>query len=314
MTRKELEDLLKQFETWTNTLRDAGKKTVKDEKDAVPGDVLQALVKDFLGRAPMKQFLELAAAVPAASVGGPAAPAGTPGPSGDERALAEQGASVTSFDEFLSSLSRSIVDAQRRLDAASADYLASVRDKPHIAPTVFRLPRLEAQMKFGLEVKEGQRLNLLFWGRDKQTSQLNQQAISFELVSVPAAPGAIEAARRSLLQWTLVVDPGARRLLLEALKAIPADPLLDPVTGAARDPSLAGAVAFLDLADGRRFLVLYAEDKRDKDVGLWLLTVTAESRKLEVIYRFTKSLGPEEVLLRDLVLELATAQRKLSGG
>jgi hypothetical protein len=267
MTKKEFDELLKRFDGWKEDLRNQ-LKPFKNE-DEIPVEELRRIVGLGLAGEPLKQFLTLA-------------------PQEIEAAGAPPQAA---FDDFMASLARSMVATQKSLDRESTAYLASIAGQPHIQPSVFKLPRLEAQMKFGLEVDEKTKLNLLFWGKNRETSELNQQGINFEIVSVPAAPGAMEAARRAVARWSLVVDPQERSFLLAGVAGQKDDALLASVVEAARTSP--DAVAFLDLGDERRHLVLF-------EGGAWLL----EAGLLEA----------KEELLRDLVLELGAQQRKLSGG
>lgn len=236
---------------------------------------------------------------------------------GSEAMVSAAGASETAFDEFLTSLAQSVVATQKKLDRETATYLKEIEGQAHIQPTVFRMPKLEAQMKFGLDVTAGNKLNLLFWGKNSQTVQQNQQGINFEIISVPAPPGAIESARRVVPQWTLIVDPLLRRELVAKIAAAEVkaqtatDPLAPLVNAASASPA---DVVLVDVGGGMRYLVFYAETAASKDVGIWLLTLAAgKATKLEPIYRFAKNNGDGEPLMQQLVLELAAKQRTFLG-
>jgi len=208
------------------------------------------------------------------------------------------------------SLAQSVVATQKRLDSESAAYLASLKMQPHVEPAVFRMPKVEAQMKFGLEVTEGSKLNLLFWGKNSEKSELNQQGINFEIISAPAPPGAVERARRAAPAWEIVLDAATRKELIDELKRQPSDATRKvAIEAAASDPL---DVVFVTVSDGRN-LVLYAETGAEKNVGVWLLT--GSPRELLPVYRFSKANGPgeEEGRMRDLVLDLAKRQREFLG-
>jgi hypothetical protein len=81
-----------------------------------------------------------------------------------------------SFESFLHRMSRGLVDAQQLLDVESANYLTSIADKPHILPSIFRVPKLSAKMRFALKVGKGAGLNLLFFSRRTETESQNEQA------------------------------------------------------------------------------------------------------------------------------------------
>ena len=306
--------------------------TIKELKDLVPKIVRPDQVPDLLKFIDEKQAGSADAAVLdktadefAKQIDGPAAlkllelTKPVPAPAGASAATgAGPGASETEFDEFLTSLAQSVVATQKKLDRETAAYLNEIQGQAHIQPTVFRMPKLEAQMKFGLDVKSGRKLNLLFWGRNSETVQQNQQGINFEIVSVPAPPGAIESARRAVPQWTLTLDPLTRRDVMAEVIQIPAnlqsakDPLAPVVRAAAAAPA---DVVLVDVGDAARYLVFYAELGDTKDVGIWLLTRGSPGgpAKLDPVYRFTKDNGPGEPLMHQLVMDLAGKQRAFLG-
>lgn len=308
MTKKELNTLLDALDKWGEQVKDdtrnqAAFKNLKDP-DQVPQEIL-SFAAAFLRSAPIQQLTALApgaAAVPASG--------DTTTPPAVQRAEPTRDASVTSFDEFMLSLAQSVVATQKRLDGESAAYLASLKTQPHVEPTVFRMPKVEAQMKFGLEVTEGSKLNLMFWGKNSEKSELNQQGINFEIISAPAPPGAVERARRSAPVWEIVLDPAIRKELIAQVAGQPADGALDPAREAAGED--ATNVIFVAVG-GDRHLVLYAQDEKKKDVGVWILQ--GAPAKLEAIYRFSAVNGrpDEEVRMRDLVIDLAKQQREFLG-
>lgn len=305
MTKAELVESFKSLSKWADKLHDDAEK-IADSPAAAAA---------FLDAAEKRTDLPATAAAGAVfAVLRGATPAGAAvQPRGQAGAASQgDGFTQTGFDDFLTLMAQSVVSTQKRLDQESEAYLAESSAYPHVPPTVFRMPKLEAEMKFDLQVEKGKSLNLLFWGATDRQRQTNQQGISFEIVSVPAPPGAMEAARNAVPVWRLVIDPLARRGLLAAVIQTASTTLNAPLIGGAKDSP--DAVAFLDLGDNVRYLVLYAEDQNDKDVGIWLLTVPAGAAPaLEAVYRFNKSLGPEEVTMRNLVLELAKRQQQLSG-
>src|SRR5262245_25768312 len=59
------------------------------------------------------------------------------------------------FDGFFAEIADGFVNAQSKLDLASAQYLKQISVQPHVLPSVFRIPKLNADLKFALEKKEG---------------------------------------------------------------------------------------------------------------------------------------------------------------
>jgi len=223
-----------------------------------------------------------------------------------------------SFEDFINRIGRGLVSAQELLDSQSADYLTATAAQPHILPSIFRVPKISAQMKFALRVEKGQGLNLLFFSKRDQTESQNEQAIDFEVVSVPAPPGASQQLLNVGPAMDLVLDPVLHARILAAIVAAPAADDAGPIVAAAQDPKLSPRLVFLafSAASGQppRFLLFHATPDADKSVGLWLLTLPPQGEpSLQTIYKFTTSNGKTEKFLRDLILELVDRLERLFG-
>ncbi len=223
-----------------------------------------------------------------------------------------------SFESFINRIGRGLVAAQEMLDAQSAEYLTATAAQPHILPSIFRVPKITAQMKFALRVEKGQDLNLLFFSKRDQTESQNEQAIDFEVVSVPAPPGASQQLLAVGPAMDLVLDPALHACLIENVLAAPDADDTGPLVAAARDAELSRRIVALafSAASGQppRFLLFHATPDSDKSVGLWLLTAPPQSNPaLQTIYKFTTTNSKTEKILRDLILELADRLEKLFG-
>jgi hypothetical protein len=208
------------------------------------------------------------------------------------------------FEEFIQRMSLGVVRAQEKLDEESAGYLTAIADKPHVLPAIFRVPKLSAQMKFALKVDASKKLNLLFFSKTDQTESQNEQSIDFEVVNVPAPPGAAAELQAVGPMLDLVLDRPLRTSVIEQVGKFDdkADGIKDIVL-AARDRVLAARLIVLTFgtaSDGAtRFLLWHATDQADKSVGLWLLTrPKTGDGTLETIYKFTTANGPNENILR----------------
>ena len=148
------------------------------------------------------------------SSGGPPSGAGF-----DDDMGGDAGAGATSLDEFFSKVGSSLVAAQRQLDQRSQEYMADLERSGmgRDLATLYRIPKVNAELKFALEDVSSEKLNLLIHSQGTQASTLNQQSVQFEIAAVPAPPEALEAARRLTpkLQW--VFDPSRRQTIHEAL-------------------------------------------------------------------------------------------------
>lgn len=305
LTRAQMEALVDGLSKWADSLR----KEVREHKDLkalrprqkLPED---AAVFEILRRASTDSSLQnylarvgLAAALPAAAVEAPAAP------------KPEEAASL-SFDGFLSGLSESVVNAQRRLDAESARYLTGISGQRHVMPSIFRMPKLSAHMRFAIESVEGRKLNLLFYSRGAETASRNEQGIDFEIVSVPAPPDALQALERAAPGMDLLLDPYERREVAEAIRGVPKDEAVRHIIDASEKPEQIVILKLSPEREGiRRYVLMYAEAEPEHAVGLWLLTIAADSKaSLKAIYRFRRKNSPDEHLMHDLVMETIAAQ------
>ena len=209
-----------------------------------------------------------------------------------------------SFVDFLSRVGQAVVDTQRQLDQKSREYLAQHSTNEFAAPAAFRLPKLSGKMLFELEYDKNKGVNLVFHSRSDKEIQRNQQSIEFDIVSVPAPPGAAEAVRKQA-SIDLIFDPVARKSLLERNAA--ADPKNALPQEAVDDPSRILLLRTQAAAEDPKYLVVYAGGDKASNVGMWV----SDSAGIQVIYRFQKQNSEFEPRFRDLVSALADAQKQL---
>jgi hypothetical protein len=90
------------------------------------------------------------------------------------------------FAEFLGEISGAMVAAQQRLDGQTESYLAG-SSSPLPLPTMFRIPRLAAEMKFALSTESAEGFKLFFQSEESETTR-QEQSLKFEIVAVPPPP------------------------------------------------------------------------------------------------------------------------------
>ena len=186
------------------------------------------------------------------------------------------------FPAFLEMISKSVVRAQEMLDGESERYIREAKGRPHALPSLFRMPKVTAQMKFGLDVSEGGGLNLLFYSRKHETTTRNEQAIEFEVISVPAPPDVLAKVESGVVG--AVVDRSSRTFLATIVKA-----LLPSLDLGAPDDFV--AVSF----PGPRYLVIGA-------AGEWLVNLVPGQEPTMV--------QVEVDVRRELVRSIAAVQRQ----
>ncbi|MEM7222047.1 MAG: hypothetical protein AAF495_03655 [Pseudomonadota bacterium] len=91
--------------------------------------------------------------------------------------------------EFFETVGDGVASAQVALDRRSADY---ERARSFAAlPSLYRIPKVSAEIKFSLEQTEGSGFNFIF-GRSETTRQEMQNSVSFDIISSPPPPESLE--------------------------------------------------------------------------------------------------------------------------
>ena len=125
----------------------------------------------------------------------------------------------TEFSSFFTTVGQSVVAAQKQLDKHTKDYLASIRSKPFLLPSVFRIPKLSAEIRFSLEETSGKELNLVFYKQETQVEKLQAQRIQFEIVAAPPPVGAIREITEKTPILEGLIAPDARDRLFKRIQA-----------------------------------------------------------------------------------------------
>jgi hypothetical protein len=95
---------------------------------------------------------------------------------------------TASMAEFFQGVASAFVGAQTELDKRSAEYLEQVSGQSHILPSVFRIPKVSAEVKFGIEQVDSHSVGLIFFKDETQLEVKNQQSVQFEIVAAPPPP------------------------------------------------------------------------------------------------------------------------------
>jgi len=301
-TKENLQDFQKTFATWASTVQSHVGDAVKtlNKGAEVPADSpMWGQLKADANDPAFLKFLDMCGLTVAAGAAPPS------------------DSTNIEFRDFLENMSQSMVQTQQQLDVASASYLAAAAEQPHVQPSVFRIPKLSAQMRFALEIQNGKTLNLLFFKQTEQTTSRNEQMIDFDIITAPAPPGATQAVAKLAPRMDLVLDPFERKRVINAIgSASPKEgtspALLTPVVQAASDPISPDLVILsVESAEGdAEYLVFLATEDSDHSIGLWKLTIPDDGNAvLEVVQRFNRNNGPEEGVLQDVILAVAAKQK-----
>jgi hypothetical protein len=210
------------------------------------------------------------------------------------------------FAEFLGEVGRSMVTAQEALDAQSKKYQASPGGQA--MPSLFRLPRLSAGMRFAIEESTGSKLNLFFYSRQSAASETYQHTLDFEMVAVPPPPGGPPAAA-----------PGLRQLLDAAEREAALRPLREQAAATAGALGLGTAeleaswprLLLWELAAGAAPLLLLGHARDDETRGtLQLLRRPPAAPLLEAVVAPGSAMPP--ALVKELAVLAAEQARFLA--
>jgi hypothetical protein len=93
--------------------------------------------------------------------------------------------------DFFGRVSAGLVNAQRNLDDQSREYLKTVATQPYALPSIFRIPKVSAEMKFAVDTTQTKGITFLFYKDQTTAEQLHQQTVQFDIVAAPPPPDLI---------------------------------------------------------------------------------------------------------------------------
>jgi|SRR5947209_8992594 len=165
------------------------------------------------------------------------------------------------IDEFFDQVGEGVVKAQQKMDLRSLDYVKGVAGQPNILPSLFRIPKVSADLKFALDTSEDHVKGLIFFKDESSQQTRNQQSIQFEIVSVPATQ-----LPPAPLFISLVFSAVQRGVIFDALAKV-----ADPGTQLLRDNQKR---VIIYAPDGDRgYFLAFAADGADTQVGIWYLVM-----------------------------------------
>lgn len=190
----------------------------------------------------------------------------------------------TEFSKFLASVSNSVVDAQQDLDDKSREYLEISQKWEHVLPSVFRLPKVTADVKFAFEKVDGKTVNLIFFKSTTQRKELHQQSMHFEIVSAPPPPELLAKLKSGSPAIALALSRNERASVFAAVREAPVSgPAISAVQKDVLLEAKADRVIIWRAAEAGRYFLLHAGTEED-EVGVWHLAL--DPPVLEVVYKY----------------------------
>lgn len=221
------------------------------------------------------------------------------------------------FSDFLATIGNAVVKSQEALDERSRQYLQSIRDRPYIPPTLFRIPKISASLKVGLKSSKASELNVLIASRKDQMDELNEQNINFEIAAVPPTPELLKMLEDQAPRIEFLFNATARKTIFSELEEIgrqedfPAklklqlDRMLEPANKT--------QVVIWPLGIEETFIILFAGENSDEDVAVWYYD-RPDKGLISIIRADLKSkIDEDQNPLRKFVLKMGRSQAVLLG-
>lgn len=237
-------------------------------------------------------------------------------PEARERSIVDSTPEGTNFADFLANIGTSFIETQQKLDQQSIEYLNSIQDRPYLPPTVFRIPKISAELNVALEEKKGMGVNVILFSKQQEMSTYNQQSMNFEIAAVPPSPELLQILRDQTPKIDFLFDTMKRQSVFDQIEKL---------TPQQNNPKLKAQLQIIATQDNRNrvliwpigangtFLILFAGEASGDDVGIWFLNTQKED--LEPVLRLDLKPKPGENQgpLREFVFELGQTQEKLLG-
>lgn len=229
----------------------------------------------------------------------------------------------TGFGRFIATIGESVVDAQRSLDSESQRYLAETAGRSEVLPSVFRIPRVRADIKFALRETRQRGVNVVLFQSRTGAETMHQQSLKFDIVSIPPPPElgpALRAGKIVLPHIEFVLSSVERERIREVLRRVESAP--SKISNMLQDVHF-DRVLFLRAGpfgepeagepSPEQFLVVYVD--RAAKMGIWQLTLGTPPR-LQTVVEFGGELQPgtDSAVLKRFIGHLCDAQEQVLEG
>ncbi|MGF1456746.1 MAG: hypothetical protein ACFB6R_15370 [Alphaproteobacteria bacterium] len=128
------------------------------------------------------------------------------------------GVEMNGMEDFFHAVGRSVIRAQEHLDRRSMAYSAA--KTPQDLGALFRIPKVTAEMRFGLKRTEGQTLDVLFYKEDQEDVSTLFNRVTFDVVAVPPPPDLLAPAPGAFGSPLPLTEPRDRAEAFRLLRAV----------------------------------------------------------------------------------------------
>lgn len=126
-----------------------------------------------------------------------------------------------SLESFFQNVSNSVIQAQRDLDRKSDEYNRFAGGHPLVTPTVFKMPKVKASIRFAFTETNEKGFNILLFRKGQSSGFESEQTIDFEITAAPPPPDGIKALQAMTPRIDVVLDLELRKQLIALLTNVP---------------------------------------------------------------------------------------------
>ena len=223
------------------------------------------------------------------------------------------------FAEFLAEIGDSVVETQRKLDQQSMAYLEEIKPNKQIAPAIYRIPKVKANIKFGMRSIKQKGFNIIVAQQRQEDEKMLNQSLDFEIISVPPPPDFQQSLSGEVPGIGFIFSRPLRDAIFSAIAAYNTTPG-HPQPGLNKDFLTAARKQVLILQVGpamvegmQDYLLLAANNEAAKNVGIWYLRLDPAGKQktvLEIILKFSADdrKGENYQMLQQLILAQSAKQ------
>jgi len=214
----------------------------------------------------------------------------------------EDGVQTSDLASFLSEVGNSVIESQRQMDIQSKNYLDSIQNKAFLPPTIFRIPKITAELKLGLSRSIESKLTALIFSKKSKAEEINQQSIKMEIMAVPASVEAIQQLKKDVPSVNMILNITERDRLFSFIK----NTRLPRATQDQRDRFLKhkNRTVFCETFEPKQFIIFFAQTDDAKEVEVWELNLKEKTLNLRQNLKSAK-------VFRDFINKIIDKQEML---
>ena len=249
----------------------------------------------------------------------------------------EENGVESELSSFLVNIGEAVVDAQRELDKESERYLSETAGKDHLVSSVFKIPKVSANIKFAVNNKRGKKFGILVSRRKTESETSLNQGLDFEVMAVPPPPEVLaEIIKNGMPRFSFELSRSGRERIFNVIENLIGNKKNHKLALLVNEENRDRVVILNVIPPEERasYLIFYAEEdttendnsneegvvtNRDNEVGIWYAQeLPHDTMEIQALIGFTEKARARSLedhgKLRKLVLFMAERQKKILKG